>query len=390
MVNHIHAIVAICLTAIYLISSTWALKCERNAWPADEHHFVKERVVNLDLPPEERWEEIMKEHKFLFIELVNKMKSQIREVFHVNEGFFEMLEIFIPDHVKDNLAEEYWLEMEGIAKSSNLHISYIITTNILYEIAALCTTATQYDESIDDIVQLRNLDFGIMMGWDHINNRWIIQEYLQPLLMSVNFTSSGKTLFRSVGYAGSIGVLTGMKPSGFAISINLRFSINGGYLGLMELFFNIINNQSFATLAVRDVLTNVNTYEAAVANLSHTPLISSVYFTISGVRPHEGCVLARSRTRLVDRWEIQSLSQNIRDKLLVQTNYDRNKPQPITDNRVYPVYRCVVESPKNQSIIAKLYNALSTNPVGDIITIHTTIMCARNNIFKSYLRNFTL
>ncbi|KAI0985217.1 hypothetical protein GJ496_006072 [Pomphorhynchus laevis] len=75
-------------------------------------------------------------------------------------------------------------------------------------------------------------------------------------------------------------------------------------------------------------------------------------------------------------------------KLIVQGNYDRLKMQPIADDRVNPVYRCVKEYSQNMSTIAKLYSALSLTPMADGMTIHTTIMCARNNIFKTYLRNF--
>jgi len=47
------------------------------------------------------------------------------------------------------------------------------------------------------------------------NHTWLISEYLRPLVVNVDFVRNGTVLFRSVTFAGYVGVLTGLKPVRF-------------------------------------------------------------------------------------------------------------------------------------------------------------------------------
>ena len=58
-------------------------------------------------------------------------------------------------------------------------------------------------------------------------HKWRTSELLRPLTVNLDFRRGGKTVFKSVNFAGYIGVLTAVRPKGFTLSINERFDIKG-------------------------------------------------------------------------------------------------------------------------------------------------------------------
>ena len=62
------------------------------------------------------------------------------------------------------------------------------------------------------VIHGRNLDFGLFLGWDVSNKTWIISELLRPMSINVNFIRDGKLQYITTGFAGFIGVFTGVKP----------------------------------------------------------------------------------------------------------------------------------------------------------------------------------
>ena len=44
------------------------------------------------------------------------------------------------------------------------------------------------------------------------NHSWVVTEALRPMVINLNFERAGKIVFKSAGFAGYIGVITGMKP----------------------------------------------------------------------------------------------------------------------------------------------------------------------------------
>ncbi|KAI0981178.1 hypothetical protein GJ496_002265 [Pomphorhynchus laevis] len=249
---------------LIILTISKASECLTHFWPPDERSIVKEHTINLDLAPEDRWTEIMREHKRIFVVFVGKLKDHVINLLGLKESFFQKYEKFMISQVEKTWPSEYMREMKGISKAVDLHESYIISVNIIFDFISLCVSAAQYDSDIDDVVHVRNLDFGAMFGWDYDNSKWIINECIQPLLITVNFKSKGVTQYRSVTFAGCVGVLTGMRPNAFAISINARISVKGGFSGMMDHFYKIDNNQSFISLATREILAKSRDYETAV------------------------------------------------------------------------------------------------------------------------------
>ena len=105
---------------------------------------------------------------------------------------------------------------------------------------------------------------------------------------SKQLLSSGRTslvlfcLIFGCPFFSYIGSLTGIKPGVFSISINERNALKGGYIGLLEWLLNINRNQSFITLAIRDMLMKSESFDQTVKYLAEVPLLAPCYYIIAG------------------------------------------------------------------------------------------------------------
>jgi acid ceramidase len=107
--------------------------------------------------------------------------------------------------------QPYGDEMIGIANATDLKIGDIVLFNIFYEIFPGCTSIVSQDQS-GNILHARNLDFGLLLGWDFADDSWIISDLLRTVTININFTRNGQLEYITTGFAGFIGVFTGIKP----------------------------------------------------------------------------------------------------------------------------------------------------------------------------------
>lgn len=82
---------------------------------------------------------------------------------------------------------------------------------------------------------------------------------------------------------------------------------------------------------MRKVLESANSYSEAVELFKNQPFANRCYLIVSGVNRNEGVVITRGRST-VDN--ISTLNDD--DWFLVQTNYDRDLPDPADDYRRVP------------------------------------------------------
>ncbi len=76
-----------------------------------------------------------------------------------------------------------------------------------------------------------------------------------------------------------------------SISINERFGLDGGYIGLVEWILNTDRNQSWTTFAARDALENGLSFTETVQMLSTVPVMAPCYYIIGGPEPYQGSVV---------------------------------------------------------------------------------------------------
>uniref|UniRef100_A0A8C5LQ97 Acid ceramidase n=1 Tax=Leptobrachium leishanense TaxID=445787 RepID=A0A8C5LQ97_9ANUR len=248
--------------------------------------------------------------------------------------------------------------------------------NIFYEIFTVCTSVVAEDPS-GKLYHARNLDFGLLLGWDVKNNTWAVAELLRPLVVNVNFVRNNKTVFMSTSFAGYVGMLTGMKPGIFTLTMNERYSLDGGYIGVLEWILGKRDGMWMSFLT-RNVLENATSYEESKNLLSKTKILAPAYFILGGNKSGDACVITRSRNSCLNIWDLDT---NQGQWYLVETNYDHWKaPLPIDDRRT-PAMKCMNASGQKVNCFMTLLPFVSLQ-----LTTYTALMSVSDGKFESYLR----
>src|SRR5262245_18734135 len=99
----------------------------------------------------------------------------------------------------------------------------------------------------------------------------------------------GAREFVSVGVPGHVGVLSGMLPRAYSVTINWAPPVAFPCFEFGPAFL------------LRDVLETCDGYDAAVRTLTETPLSTSVFFTVCGTAQGQACVIERTQRDAVVR-----------------------------------------------------------------------------------------
>uniref|UniRef100_A0A8D2Q848 Acid ceramidase n=2 Tax=Varanus komodoensis TaxID=61221 RepID=A0A8D2Q848_VARKO len=273
-------------------------------------------------------------------------------------------------------------EIKGIASTLEYSLGDVVAFNIFYEVFTVCTSIIA-ENTNGTLFHARNLDFGLFLGWDVQNSSWDVTQKLKPLMVSLDFQRNNKTVFKSSSIAGYVGMITGMKPGIFTLTLNERFSLDGGYIGVFEWVIGQRDGwwMSFLT---RSVLENNTSYEAAKDRLANTKLLAPAYFILGGNKSEEGCIITRSRAAALDIWNL-NLKKGI--WYVVETNYDHWKDPFILDDRRHPAMRCLNQTKQEQMTVSAMYNVLSTKPILNKLTVSTTLMEVSKAHIETYLRD---
>jgi len=325
-------------------------------------------TIDLGKSPEDRWKEVVLHHKSQLQNLIFSIKNNTMAFLGVKP--FILIDKYLPMLAR-TLPKDYYKELLGIAKLLDIPLGEVTLFNVFYEFFSACTSIAMTSANLKQYLG-RNLDFGLFLGWDVMNNTWLTTEFLRPLVVQLKFVDGeGTHLFSTVNFAGYIGVLTGVKPGEFALAVNERFVINGGYIGIIEWILGI-HNQKWVGFLTRDVMTSKNYYEAQ-KQLTKARLVSPVYFTLVGSKPGQGCIITRGHT-YSNIFEMGSHhSWQNETWFLVQTNYDHWKTPPFYDDRRTPAVTCL-EQLGNINPVKTLFDVLSTKPVLNKLTTFTSII----------------
>ena len=246
---------------------------------------MKTIEINLDLPPEERWE-FASEYR----EDINQLITCYRKDIEDYEGLFrEMVdaykEAFVPlDYIK---------EIETIAKHCDYDVNQVLFANLYYDIvkfAFACTAYACYESGA--VWHARNLDW------------WTENDALKKFTKRFRYTRNGQTVFESVGWVGFAGVLSGCKPGRSAVTLNAILSEDSP---------NIAKPISFL---LREILENENTFETAKQILEKTEIVCDCLLLLSGTQKDEMVVIERTPTR-------SAIRQAENDCIIVTNDYKK-------------------------------------------------------------------
>jgi acid ceramidase len=336
-----------------------------NLYSKESNEMLPEYTLNLDLPPEERWAHIMPQYSETIMEVINTAYDELPWVFsrtikYLAKKYFED----IPEDMG-----EYGREMVGISHATGIDLYEVVLYNIFYEVFSLCTSVVvEEPESQDTIIHARNLDFGVLMEG--------IVPLLKKITIDLKFVKNGTVIYRAHTFAGFVGVFTGMKPYKYSITINQRFALNGGFLGIMKWFRTKTPNWN--SLLVRDLLEGDYDYDYVVRQLSNEELVAPIYYIVGGLGNKDGALITRDRY-----YNLQPIYLNT-SKYIFQTNHDHWIEPFYFDDRTTAGKHFL---DNNSHTIENIERMLGTKPTLNRITIFSSIMIPKIDYMHGYIQN---
>ncbi|GAB5418972.1 MAG: hypothetical protein Crog4KO_00470 [Crocinitomicaceae bacterium] len=229
-----------------------------------------EHIIDLDKPASERWTFLAQ-----YSDEINELLGCYLKDFQGEEEIFEGLDFFKEQAV----ATEYLQEIDYIASITKYTPNEVLMANLYYDALKFYFGCTAFAfESEDGVLHSRNLD------WHTDNN------LLSKHSRIFNFQKGGKTLFKSVGWLGFIGVLSGIKQNRFTVTLNAVISPDSPEVAKPISFF------------LRDVLTSENSFQEAKKALEETLIASDCLLLLSGQYEGELAVIERTPTRFATRY----------------------------------------------------------------------------------------
>uniref|UniRef100_A0A665TIF4 Acid ceramidase n=1 Tax=Echeneis naucrates TaxID=173247 RepID=A0A665TIF4_ECHNA len=356
------------------IYSQYTEDCRTGMYPPNGPTFrgaVSWYTVDLNLPPSKRWTALITEKKADLVNMIQAIRD-LANAFVPSGRLIELVDITLPLMV-DTLPHPFSDEIKGIAAVSGIPLGEVVLFNIFYEVFTVCTSIVAEDDKVKMILH----------HWDVKNKSWIISEKLKPLVVNLDFKRNNQTVFKSTNFAGYVGMLTGIKPHIFTLTMNERFSLDGGYIGILEWILGKRDGMWMSFLT-RSVLENANSYEEAKTRLAQTKLLAPAYFILGGNQTGQGCIITRSRLLSIDLLEID---QKLGRWFVLETNYDHWEEPLFLDDRRTPAMKCMNQTTQKGISLKTMYDVLSTKPVLNKLTTYTTLMQVSEGKLESYIRD---
>ncbi|WP_196887840.1 C45 family autoproteolytic acyltransferase/hydolase [Aureivirga sp. CE67] len=259
-------------------------------------------IINLDLPAKERW---------LFLEKYKKEIEDLIEYYLADLSEAEFLFDEIDSYKNSIITTEYLEEISSLASFTKFTENEILIANLYYDVLKFYFGCTAFAvENNGTIFHSRNLDW-------HTEN-----DLLSKHSRVFDFQKNGKTVFKSVGWVGFIGVLSGNKPNQFSITLNAVLSNDSPEIAQP------------ITFLLRDVLTNCNSFSEAEEILKNTTIICDCLLLLSGTKSDEKIVIERTPKRAEIRKPEKNHIVVTNDyKKLENTNFSQNLLQETSCGR---------------------------------------------------------
>ena len=230
---------------------------------------MKEIIIDLDLKPTERWDQLERYQKEIN-ELIGYYLEDIGDV-----SFFEEA---IDFYKQEYVPKAYLDEINCVRKFCDFTENQLLITNLYYDALKFvfgCTSFTYVNQK--EKIHARNLDW------------WSEKDALKKFSKIFHFKKANEIIYSSVGWPGFIGILSGMRRNAFSITLNAVLSNEGPNLAPP------------ITFLIRQILEFEADYDSAVKKLCQTPIASDCLLMIVGKKPHQACVIERTPTKFAIR-----------------------------------------------------------------------------------------
>lgn len=338
----------------------------------------REFIVDLDLPEEQRWQqvgELYADKSFLLVEYLRR---------NLPKGWLKPVEAIAGKLLP--FFKDYGGEMKGYAAALNITDGDVVSINLIYQLERLGLSCDSWNNTgpsktcdlprnaDDDSTEGSEGFYGPFMPypdsdeaeyeremadidapgpctsfvvqdpdnkiWAGRNLDWNFPDVLKEFIINVDFHKGGKSLYKATTAVGFVGILHAVKPGKFAWSMDARRK--GGNIALNLLEMALGAGVRTPEQHARYVFETEDSYSTAKDALANTEIVNPVYYILSGVEKNEGAVLARDRKGVVHTYlmeeEIASPGGNVQKDFWVGiTNYDLDKRPLPADDRATPM-----------------------------------------------------
>jgi len=244
--------------------------------------FIEEITIDIDLPPGNRWN-FLQTHQTDTDVLIGYYLKDLGDV----SFFRDAIEYYKANFIKPVYLEE----IRSIAAFSRFSENDILITNLYYDALKFVFGCTAFCvQHQNHILHARNLDW------------WTENDALKKYTKIFHFTRNSEVIYSSISWIGFIGVLSGIKPGCFSITLNAVSSSESPNLAQP------------VTFLIRDVLEHTTSYAEALQMLSETEIASDCLLMLAGTNPGEMVVIERTPRKYALRYP-----EN--DCLVVTNNY---------------------------------------------------------------------
>ena len=399
------AFVALALT---LVKGEWVNEKNRALSDSKRQVSVKEYTLNLDLPQEERWKEIGQEYSDRAWQLTKYLKDNLPD------GWLEPLEKLATQLMP--FFTDYGGEMQGYADALGISSGDVVMINLVYQLEHLgigcgmanttgpvnipfCNKAQgdgygnlQYPEE-DDLDSERDgpdmctsFVASTPSGdiWHGRNLDWNLQDSLKEFIINVDYTRSGKTVFKGTTIVGFVGILHAVKENGFAWSMDARRK--GGSIAFNTLEAVMSAGSRTPEQHARAVFESddITKYSDAVAALGEHNIVNPCYYIVSGMKYPEGTVLARGREGVAKEWPMGSDSPPLGEQswYTAVTNYDLDHNPPPSDDRTTPLIENLNAMKGQNYGETEVWTILKTWPTFNMHTDITMVTSPKEGFFN--------
>jgi hypothetical protein len=307
----------------------------------------KKHIINLDLPPSERWLELLYIYRYEFHDVIPIFKELLQSMFGVLLTPASLI-IGTRKLLGGILYEE---ELQSIANFLHISFEEILLLQLCYELNSCCT-------SLVTNVQNKKTFFRTM--------DWPL-DFLNKLTVDLEFQKNGKTIFIATSWVGYVGIATATVPNKYSVSMNFRLTKDRTITNILSNVYALFNMKWPVGYLIREVCSSECSYRKMLIDFSKASLVSPCYLTICPANSDSPFII----TRDPDSFEIYE------NDYVVQTNCDCDKIEP---DVLYSLDRRnlanSIISQNNNNFVSteQLLKKMLVTPIVNEETIYYTIM----------------
>eukprot|EP00438_Fugacium_kawagutii_P017963 Skav200463 [mRNA] locus=scaffold5059:92324:93487:- [translate_table: standard] len=331
--------------------------------------------INLDLPPKQRWVEVVHRYKPEMIAILETVDGNMKNNYNDNEKA-DWLEYA-------NMSEEYLDEMHGMYKELGPNLTFSVDAllffNLGYErtspnLKTACSGLLAADMN-GKVIHGRNMDFEFKFQMPD----GTIKD-LPDVTFEAHFWKGGQRIFMSIHWPLYVGVHSGMRFNGWTFEQNTRWQGNDAALNLAAAKEG---GQAFGVVA-RKLLETVPDFESALAKINGTSFMAPQYFILAGAKANEGAIITMDRGAAQSSPSTPPVQRLGGPWFLLQTNDDVNKV-PLDLRR--PATSVVLAGHNQQEVSTKLvWDVMHHWPLTVPRTIFTWVAVPSTNYSQAVLR----